>query len=94
MREGARALDLRARELFDLVDAYSSGRITPEKAEELQNRYYDRWGEALPGVMQGDIGDPPVPDERILAKVDAANRTRHEAREYLRALREREGNRR
>jgi hypothetical protein len=73
MREAARALDLRARELFDLVDAYSSGKITPEKADELHYRYQHRWGEALPGVVQGDIGDPPLTDEHILSKVDKSN---------------------
>jgi hypothetical protein len=74
IREAARALDLRARELFDLVEAYSSGKISAEKADELQSRYLHRWGEALPGVVQGDIGDPPLSDERILAKVDSSNR--------------------
>ena len=74
IRDAARALDLRARELFDLVDAYSAGQITPEKANELRARYDHRWGEALPGVVQGDIGDPPLSDERILAKVDRSNR--------------------
>lgn len=75
MREAARALDLRARELFDLVDAYSSGRITPEKADELQSRYDHRWGEPFPGVVQGDIGDPPLTDERIIALMDERNPT-------------------
>jgi hypothetical protein len=90
IRDAAKALDLRARELFDLVDAYSSGKITPEKADELHSRYQHRWGDALPGVVQGDIGDPPLTDEHILAKMDERNNsfaTPREIHEQSRAAR-------
>lgn len=73
LRDASRALDLRARELIDLVTAYSAGDITPEKADELYARYQHRWGEALPGVVQGDIGDPPLTDERILTRMEERN---------------------
>ena len=69
MRDAAKALDLRARELFDLVSAYSAGKITAEKADELHSRYHHRWADALPTFL-GDIGDPQRPDAQILADID------------------------
>lgn len=89
MRDASKALDLRARELLDLVSAYSAGKITPEKADELQSRYHHRWADALPTAL-GDIGDPPHTDEHILARVDknvGAFVTPREAHERVRAAR-------
>jgi hypothetical protein len=66
IRAAARAFDMRARQLLDLVADYSAGKITPEKADEMQSRYYHRWGDALPTPL----GDPPRTDEELLAGID------------------------
>ncbi len=62
IKAAARAFDMRARQLMDLVAHYSAGKISAEKADELQSRYDHRWGDALPTPL----GDPPRTDEDIL----------------------------
>jgi hypothetical protein len=68
--DAKKALELRIKELTTLAADYSSGAITPEKADELHSRYYHRWGEALPGTTVGDGRS----DEQILADIDRAAR--------------------
>ncbi len=68
IKDAAKAFELRIREATSLASAYSAGEITPEKASELQSRYYHRWGEALPGVSVTDT----MTDKQILADVDKA----------------------
>jgi hypothetical protein len=68
IKDATKALELRRKEVAEIVRAYSVGEITPEKAHELQARYQHRWGEALPGATVGD----GLSDERILADIDKA----------------------
>jgi hypothetical protein len=68
IKDLSKASELRLRELTGFVAAYSAGEITPEKADELQSRYYHRWGEALPGHSASE----GVTDEQILTGIDQA----------------------
>jgi hypothetical protein len=68
IKDLARAVMLRTHEIREMVDAYSAGQISPEKADELQWRYLKRWGEALPGVIVSD----GMTDTAILARIDQA----------------------
>ena len=68
IKDTTKALELRVRDLTDLVTAYAAGELTPEQADEQQSRYQRRWGEALYGATVGD----GVPDDQILARIDAA----------------------
>ena len=61
-----KAAELRTKELADLVSTYSAGAISPEKAHELQARYFHRWGEALGGYSPS----AQVSDEKLLEVVD------------------------
>lgn len=75
LRVVAKGAELRARELLDLTTRYSAGEITAEKADELQSRYYHRWGKAMPGaVPPGRVDEPVRPDAEILAEMDELNR--------------------
>ncbi len=76
IREATKALELRTKELTDLVRAYSAGEITPQKANELHSRYYRRWGEALPGVVAPEA----LTDEQILGTIDRAVDSAHGSR--------------
>ena len=66
IRDAAKALEMRTKEINGIVEAYSAGAITPEKADELHWRYQHRWGEALRGANFSD----GVPDEQLLATID------------------------
>lgn len=59
--------DLRIRELTQLVTAYAAGEITPEEANKQFDRYYDKWGDALPGGVMIAQGES---DEAILAAIE------------------------
>jgi hypothetical protein len=66
IKDVTKAVELRIRELTDLVTNYSAGEITPKEADERKDRYEHRWGEALRGCSTG----PNVTDEEILTKID------------------------
>jgi hypothetical protein len=68
LKDVSKALELRLRELNDLVARYSAGELSAEKADELRDRYFHRWGESLPGHSASEN----VSDEQLLAGVDAA----------------------
>ena len=68
IQQAAKALELRARELMNLVATYAAGEISPDKADELHSRYYHRWAEALPGITL----TPRSTDEQILTAMDAS----------------------
>jgi hypothetical protein len=76
LKDIAKAGELRAKEVNDLVSRYSSGEFTAAEAAERYFRYQDRWGEAIPGVSAG--GD--LSDETILTKMDEVRRMVEEAR--------------
>jgi hypothetical protein len=83
--DAAKALEMRLKDISNLVASYSAGEVTPEQAEEMQSRYYHRWGESLFGATVGD----GIPDEQILAKIDLARgplTSPHVARERYRRL--------
>jgi hypothetical protein len=85
IKAAARAFDMRAHQLLDLVADYSAGKITPEKADELQSRYDHRWGDALPAPLGDDRTD-----EQILADIDKVRPpfiTPREAYEYVHSTR-------
>jgi hypothetical protein len=67
IKDVTKAVELRVRELTDLVATYSAGEITPKEADERKDRYEHRWGEALRGCSTGTN----VTDEEILAKIDS-----------------------
>jgi len=84
IKDAARALDLRVKELVGLTLEYAAGELTPEKAEEKQAHYYHRWGEALPGTHAGSLSD-----DEIVKRIDNARPpflTPHVAREKYRQL--------
>lgn len=75
LREIAKATELRTREILDLTARYSAGEIAAEQANELQSRYYHRWGKAIPNATLGHSLDKPIPsDEEIIASMDKLNR--------------------
>lgn len=45
IRNARKALELRVKELTEITTAYSAGKVTPEKADELYQRYQHRWGD-------------------------------------------------
>lgn len=63
-----RAHALRVRELNEIARAYGAGEITPKEADERHDRYYERWGDALPTISVG----PQTTDEEIIRSLDAA----------------------
>jgi hypothetical protein len=63
-----KAHELRVKELAEIAHAYSAGEVTPEQADQLHTRYYERWGDALPSISTG----PGVTDEQILKSLDDA----------------------
>ena len=69
IKDATKALELRSKEVTEIVRAYSAGEITPEKADERYARYNDRWGESLPGTT---VGDGLKTDEQLLAEIDKA----------------------
>jgi len=77
LRDATKALELRKKELTELVTAYSAGQITPEQADERVDRYQHRWGESLRGCYATDT----ITDEEILAKIDSTRRPFVNARE-------------
>jgi hypothetical protein len=76
IKEATKALELRTKDLTELVRAYSEGEITPQKANELHSRYYRRWGEALSGV----IASESLTDDQILSAIDQAVDSAHGSR--------------
>jgi hypothetical protein len=68
IRDAAKAFELRMQELTSLVGSYSAGEITPEKADELKERYHHRWGDALPGRSASE----GATDEQLLTGIDQA----------------------
>jgi hypothetical protein len=64
----SKAAELRTKELTSLMEDYSAGRISAEKADEMQSLYYHRWGEALPGIS----AIASISDEQIVASIDKA----------------------
>lgn len=70
IKDVQKAAELRVREVSEIARAYSSGEITPEKADELQFKYTYRWGEALRGTNATEGRT----DEEILAKIDSTRR--------------------
>lgn len=64
----AKAFELRTKEASELVAAYTSGKISPDEAEERLWKYNKRWPEALPGThtVKG------ASDTDILAEIDEA----------------------
>lgn len=63
-----RAASLREKELNDLSNSYSAGKLTPEQADEAHSRYHHRWGEALPDAMPQEH----LTDEQVVQAVDNA----------------------
>lgn len=86
IKDAAKALDLRTREVAELAAAYSAGELTPAEATERYFKYQRRWGEALPGATVGD----GIPDEQILANIDRA-RSEHAELLQKRAARKDQG---
>jgi len=62
-----RAHALRVKELTEIARACSSGEITAKDANELHDRYYTRWKDALPSITVG----PDTTDEQIIKALDA-----------------------
>jgi hypothetical protein len=72
-----RAHELRVKELTEIARACSSGEITAQQANEQHDRYYARWGDALPTISVG----PQTTDEQIIKSLDeAAQRRKAEIR--------------
>lgn len=70
LKDVAKAVELRSREIHSLVEDYAAGRISPEQADERKDRYAHRWGEALCGCSAAES----MTDEQILAKIDSTRR--------------------
>jgi hypothetical protein len=65
-----KAAELRLKEAAAFTEAYVKGEISPEEAGERRWQYSDRWGEALPGVI--DIKG--MTDEQIIREIDETRR--------------------
>jgi hypothetical protein len=66
IKAASKAFELKKRELTEISQGYSAGRLTAEEADEMHSRYYHRWGESLPGVIDTE----GFSDEQILAQLD------------------------
>lgn len=85
--DAKKALELRLRDIDAIEKPYSAGQITPREANEMYERYQERWGEALYGATVGD----GAPDAKILANIDEARAiTRAGMEKTLRGQRARE----
>ena len=62
-----RAHALRVRELTEIASACLSGTLTDRQANQMYDRYYARWGDALP-ISVGE----QTTDEKIVRSLDEA----------------------
>jgi hypothetical protein len=63
-----KARDLRLKEASEIVQAYSTGLLGAQEANEKYWQYINRWGEALPGTHV----DGTERNEQIVASIDRA----------------------
>jgi len=80
IKDIAKSVELRLRQVTELVSAYSAGELTQEEAIRRYDAYRFRWGDALRGATMNE----GVSDERILAQIDKGLCLTREGRELYR----------
>ena len=68
IEHSTKALELRLREAGEIVHLYARGEIKPHELSVRQNKYYSRWGDALPFGKSTE----GIRNDEIVSAVDEA----------------------